>query len=165
MLPSGATKLSLEASDLAKYERSCIDQALFLRTLQSTAVRQRASAVLCDPNGRVLAIASANGSVSLVDTPLAEIAALAASESPVVVVPEDGFHATDTHTYYVSHGSVYELRAPDLAPFSGFRQVERLPDDAEPLDAEEFDPSVPADAAIFAYADAIDKIAEVLHPE
>jgi hypothetical protein len=165
MLPSGATKLSLEVNDLVKYERSCIDQALFLRHLQSTAVRQRASAVLCDPNGRVLAIASANGSVSLVDTPLAEIAALAASESAPVIVPEDGFYANDAHTFYVSHGSVFELRAPDLAPFSGFRKVEQLPDDAEPLDAEEFDPSLPDDAAIFAYADAIDKIAEVLHPE
>ena len=44
----------------------------------------------------------------------------------------------------------------------GFRKVAVLPDSAEVLDVEEFDPSLPADAALFAYADAIDRIAEVV---
>ncbi|MCB9568114.1 MAG: hypothetical protein H6710_13040 [Myxococcales bacterium] len=165
MFSSGTTKLLLEIGDFAKYERSCIDQALYLRNLQVTAVRQRASAVLCDPNGRVLAYANAAGVISLADSTLGEIASLAASDSVPLVVPEDGFYVSAESTYYVSHGDVFELRAPDLPPCSGFRKVERLPTDAECLDVEDFDPSIPADAALFAYADAIDKIAEALYPE
>lgn len=163
MLSRSATKVRLAIGDFAKYERSCVDQALFLRNLQSTAVRERASAVLCDPNGRVLAYANASGVVSLADSSLSEIAALAAANVAPVVVPEDGFYATAESTFYVSHGDVFELRAPDLPPCSGFRKVTVLPDSAEVLDVDEFDPSLPADAALFAYADAIDRIAEVVH--
>jgi hypothetical protein len=111
----------------------------------------------------VLAYANASGVVSLADSSLSEIAALAAAYTAPVVVPEDGFYATAESTFYVSHGDVFELRAPDLPPCSGFRKVAVLPDSAEALDVEEFDPSLPADAALFAYADAIDRIAEVVH--
>jgi len=163
MISSGATQVQLAIGDFAKYERSCVDQALFLRTLQSKAVRERASAVLCDPSGRVLAYAKACGSVSLATASLSEIAALVASDAAPVIVPEDGFYATADATYYVSHGDVFELRAPDLAPCSGFRKIERLPAGAETLEVDEFDPELAADAALFAYADAIDRIAEVIY--
>jgi len=163
MLSSGATQVQLAIGDFAKYERSCIDQALFLRNLQSTAVRERASAVLCDPSGKVLAYANASGSVSLADQSLSEIAALVASDAAPLIVPEDGFYATGDATYYVSHGDVFELRAPDLAPCSGFRKVRDLPTGALGLEVDEFDPTLAADAALFAYADAIDRIAEVIH--
>ncbi|HGG57588.1 MAG TPA: hypothetical protein ENK31_07325 [Nannocystis exedens] len=169
MFSSGATQVQLAIGDFAKYERSCVDQALFLRNLQSRAVRERSSAVLCDPSGRVLAHANASGAVSLAEATLNELAALAQSAQSAqsnttpVVVPEDGFYASVDATYYVSHGDVFELRSPELAPCSGFRKVASLPDDTQSLDVNEFNPSLATDAALFAYADAIDRIAELVH--
>ncbi len=126
-------------------------------------MRERSSAELCDPNGRVLARANASGAVSLTDTTLSELAALAVSNTTPVIVPEDGFYASADATYYVSRGDVFELRSPDLAPCSGFRKVASLPGDTLSLDVNEFNPSLAADAALFAYADAIDRIAEIVH--
>ncbi len=163
MLSSGATQVQLAIGDFAKYERSCVDQALFLRNLQSRAVRERSSAVLCDPSGRVLARANAAGAVSLADATLSELAALVVSNTTPVIIPEDGFYASADATYYVSRGDVFELRSPELAPCSGFRKVAGLPSETLSLDVNQFNPSLAADAALFAYADAIDRIAEIVH--
>ena len=160
MIQSGSRELLLAAGEFAKYERSCADQAIILRNLQSTAVRERKSAVLRDPSGRVLAYATASGAISLVGPVAVESDSRAANEP--VTAPEDGFYSTADHTFYVAGGKVYELRAPDLAPFCGFRRVDRLPAAAAAVDVDDFDPDAPADAAIFAYADALDRITEVL---
>lgn len=160
MLQRASRELHLAAGDFARYERSCADQAIILRNLQTTAVRERQPTVLRDPSGRVLAYATPTGAISLVGPVAVESAAEAANEP--VAAPEDGFYTTADHTFYVAGGKVYELRAPDLPPFGGFRRVDRLPGDAAAIDVDDFDPEAPADAALFAYADAIDRITEVL---
>jgi hypothetical protein len=160
MFTSASKELRLAVSEFAKYERSCADQALILRNLQVTAVRERQSAVLRDPEGRVLAYATPSGAISLVGPVAAEPGARAANEP--ALAPEDGFYATTACTYYVAGGKVYELRSPELPPFGGFRRIDRLPSGAAAIDVDDFDPEAPADAALFAYADAIDRITEVL---